>query len=99
MRDMNRIKKEFDGRGVQFLAVNVFDEVEVARDHVESSVYDFHWARADEETTSRLGIAGLPALIVVDGNGGVVWRSGLLTAFRGGSDLRRALEELTGGRS
>jgi hypothetical protein len=94
MRDMNTIKGDFVDRGVTFMAVNVYEEADAALRFAESSGYDFHWARADDETAGTLGVATTPALIVVDASGKVAWRSGLFTSYRGGSDLRRALERV-----
>jgi hypothetical protein len=96
MRDMNTIKSDFVNRGVTFMAVNVYEETEAARRFAESSEYDFHWAHADDEAASALGVMAIPALIVVDASGKVAWRSGLFTTYRGGSDLRKALERLAG---
>ena len=97
MRDMDTIKGDFKDQGVEFLAVNVFEDADAGRSYAESSGYDFNWVHADEDAVKRLGIQGIPALIVVDQNGSVVWRSGLFTPFLGGSDLRRTLDDLTSG--
>ncbi len=97
MRDMSTIESEFAERGVEFLAVNVYDEPEAARRFIESSGYDYTWARADEQTLEQLGIGSIPAMIVLDQSGSVAWRSGLFTLVSGGSDLREALDELTRG--
>ena len=87
MRDMNAIKQDFSERGVEVVAVNVFDELEAARGVADQSGYDYRWARCDERAASRLGIRAVPALIVIDRDGRVAWRSGLLTTLRGGADL------------
>jgi hypothetical protein len=94
---MNPIKTDFAAQGVEFLAVNIFEEVEAGRRFVDGSELDFSWARTDDSTLEALGVKGVPLLIVVDGEGKVAWHSGLLTPFRGGTDLRRALEKLTRG--
>ena len=99
MRVMNPIKSDFENQGVEFLAVNVWEDNEAARAFAESSGYDYRWAQTDEASIERLGIASIPTLIVIDQNGNVVWRSGLFTAFRGGADLRNALEDLTSGQT
>jgi hypothetical protein len=97
MRAMNPIKKDFEASGVRFLAVNVYEEPEAARKFAETSGYDFQWARADDDSTQRLGITSIPAVIVIDEDGNVAWRSGLFTTIRRGSDLRKALKKLTRG--
>jgi hypothetical protein len=97
MRAMNPIKSEFEDSGVRFLAVNVYEEAEVARRFAETSGYDFEWARADDDSIGRLGIRGIPAVIVIDRDGNVAWRSGLFTSVRRGNDLRKALKKLTRG--
>jgi hypothetical protein len=94
---MNPIKSEFEKSGVQFLAVNVYEEAEVARSFAETSGYGFLWARTDDESMGRLGINAIPAVIVLDADGKVAWRSGLLTTVRRGNDLREALKKLTRG--
>lgn len=95
MRDMNPIKAEFAGKDVEFLAVNVYEDAENARRFIDSSGLDYTWLRGDESVIEALGIKGVPTLFILDRDGTVVWRSNLFTAFRGGSDLRRALEKLT----
>jgi hypothetical protein len=97
MRDMNNVKSDFTDQGVEFLAVNVFEEPEDARSFIDSSGLDYSWMRADERTIEALGIKGVPTLIILDREGVVAWRSNLFTPFRGGVDLRQALEGLTGG--
>ena len=94
MRDMNPVKTDFAKQGVEFLAVNIFDEVEAARQYIDSSELDYNWVHTDDSAVDALGIKGIPLLIVLDRDGTVAWRSGLLTPFRGGSDLRRVLEKL-----
>lgn len=97
MRVMDTIKSDFAGQSIEFLAVSVFEDAEAASKFVESSSYDFDWGHMEVEAAARIGVESVPSLIVVDGNGNVAWRSGLLTPFRGGTDVRGALSELTGG--
>ena len=97
MRVMDTIKGDFAGQDVDFLAVSVFEDAEAASKFADSSAYDFNWGHMEVEAAERIGVESVPSLIVVDGNGNVAWRSGLLTPFRGGTDIRRALRELTGG--
>ncbi len=77
---------------MEFLAVNVYEDAENARRFIESSGLDYTWLRGDDSVIEALGIKGVPTLFILDREGTVVWRSGLFTAFRGGRDLRRALE-------
>ena len=94
MRDMNPIKADFAEQGVEFLAVNIFEEAEAARQYIDSSGLDYSWVRTDDSSIDTLGIKGVPLLIVVDRDGTVAWHSGLFTPFRGGTDLRQTLEKL-----
>jgi hypothetical protein len=95
MRDMNTIKADFAGRDVEFLVVNIYEEPESARRYIDATELKFDWMRADDAVVETLGIKSIPQLFVVDRDGTVVWRSSLLTTYRGGSDLRRVLNKLT----
>lgn len=99
MRAMNPIKSDFEDSGVRFLAINVYEEAEAARRFAETSGYEFEWGRIGDDSTQRLGITSIPAVIVIDGDGKVAWRSGLFTTVRRGSDLRKVLKKLTRGRN
>jgi len=96
MRDMNPIKSTFAEQGVEFLAVNIFEEAEAAKTYIDGSGLDYDWLRAGDATVETLGIKGVPLLIVVDADGRVAWISGLFTPFRQGRDVQRVLERLTG---
>jgi hypothetical protein len=94
---MDPIKTDFADRGVEFLAVNIYDDLENARSFIDNSQWDYSWVRADDGVIETLGIKGVPLLIIVDREGTVTWHSSPFTPFRGGSDLRRALEKATRG--
>ena len=66
MRVMNPMKSEFEDRGVEFLAVNVWEEPEGALKFVADRDWDYRWARTDDASIKRLGIESIPALIVID---------------------------------
>ncbi len=97
MRAMGELKKEFRKKGVEFVAVNVQDSEERARAFIAESGLDYTWVRADDAEASDAGISNVPALIVVDADGNVAWRSSLLTLVRGPEVLRPVLSELISG--
>ncbi|MDX1389109.1 MAG: hypothetical protein R3344_07960 [Acidobacteriota bacterium] len=94
---MSPIKNDFEDKGVEFVAVNVWEEPEGALAFTEKQDDDYLWARTDDASLKRLGIKSIPALIVVDQEGNVVWRSSILTFVRQAGDLRGKLEKLTRG--
>ena len=95
MRAMSPMKKEFRANGVQFLAVNVFDDLETMERFVSSSDLDMTWLWGGPDAVERYGVRSVPALLLIDENGTVVWKSGLRTVLTGASDLRTALERTT----
>ena len=97
MRVMNPIKQEFEDRDVEFVAVNIWEEPEGALRFVDANPYEYRWARTDDASIERLGIESIPALIIIDENGDVVWRSSLFTMLRRGNDMRGVLKDLTRG--
>jgi hypothetical protein len=97
MRDMSPIKQEFGSLGVEFLAVNVFEEQERWRKFVAGTDIEMTWMWGGEEAAEIYGVKGLPSLVLLDEDQKVVWTSGLRTSVSEGRDIRRALEVATGG--
>jgi glutaredoxin-related protein len=97
MRDMSPIKQEFSRRGVEFLAVNVFEEQAPWREFVAGTEIEMTWLWGGDEAVETYGVKGIPALVLLDEDQKVIWRSGLRTAVSGGRDIREALEAATGG--
>lgn len=95
MRAMSPMKNEFRAKGVQFLAVNVFDDLDTMERFVSSSDIDMTWLWGGPDAVEAYGVRSVPALLLIDENGTVVWKSGLRTVVTGASDLRAALERTT----
>jgi hypothetical protein len=95
MRAMSPMKNEFRVKGVEFLGVNVFDDLETMERFVSSSDLDMTWLWGGPEAVEAYGVSSVPALLLIDENGTVIWKSGLRTVVTGASDLRTALERST----
>jgi hypothetical protein len=95
MRDMSPFEQEFKDRGVEFLAVNVFEDKSSWRQFVDGTDLEMTWLWGGDEAAAAFGVKGLPAVVVLDENHKVLWRSGLRTAVSGGRDVREALREAT----
>jgi hypothetical protein len=94
---MSPIKQEFEKRGVEFLAVNVFEEQAPWQKFAAGTDIEMTWLWGGEEAVEKFGVKGLPSLVVLDEDQKVLWRSGLRTAVSEGRDIRAALEAATGG--
>ena len=93
MRAMSPMKTEFRAKGVQFLGVNVFDDFETMKRFVSTSDLDMTWVWGGPDAVELYGVKSVPALLLIDENGKVVWKSGVRTVLTGASDLRAALEQ------
>jgi len=94
MRAMSDLKDEFKKKGVQFVAVNVQDSDTGARQFIASSGLEYTWVRADDEEASEAGVSSIPALIVLDEQGNVAWRSSIVSILKGPEVLRPVLTDL-----
>jgi len=92
MRDMSPRKAEYEGRGVQVLAINAFEDRDVGREWIASSDLDFHWAFADESVTTAFGVQAVPTQILLDPEGRVVWTSNLTSMFGGADAVYEAID-------
>jgi len=95
MRDMSPIKQEFAGKDVEFLTVNVFEEQSTWRKFVAGSDLEMTWLWGGDEAARTFGVKGVPAVVVLDGNQKVIWRSSLRSAFNEVREVREALLEAT----
>ena len=72
MPSLQALHDEFDGRGVEFLAVNVGEEPEIVRDFMEQQEFTFRVVMDQEENVRTLyGLRGIPQLIIVGMDGHV----------------------------
>ncbi|MCM2268867.1 MAG: TlpA family protein disulfide reductase [Thermoanaerobaculia bacterium] len=66
--------------GVEFVAVAAGEPVEIVREHLAKSPYPYpSLLDPEEELSTALQVLGLPTLLVVDRDGGIVWRQTGLT--------------------
>ena len=92
MRDVSYFKKQYEQKGVEFLAIHAFGEDEDARAHIKESKAEFRWLWADDKALSALGVTGVPTQIVVDRDGQVSWKSSFTTYREGPSAIQAALD-------
>lgn len=88
---LDELHTEFDGRNVQFLAVNIGESPETVRRYVENEPFPYPvLLDQQEELMGRYQIFGLPTLMVIDKAGAV---SFLRTGVTDNGTLRRELEK------
>jgi thiol-disulfide isomerase/thioredoxin len=90
-RILEPISKDYEGKGVQFLAANVGEDEATVRSFVKKKPFPYPVLLDSESTVSgNLGIYALPTLMVIDKKGKVaLLQSGLVD----GPTLRKALKE------
>jgi len=96
MRDMSGIAGEYRGKGVEVLAVNVWEDEGTFRAFAGSRGSELRWVRAEEDSLAPYGIRSLPAQAIVDRDGTVRWTSGLSSLFGTDRAVRRALDRILG---
>lgn len=70
MPNLQALHDEFDELGVEVLAVNVGEEVELIREFIEPSDYSFPVViDTNEKISTSYGVVGIPRLLVVDKSG------------------------------
>jgi cytochrome c biogenesis protein CcmG/thiol:disulfide interchange protein DsbE len=88
---LERLHAEYAGKGMTFLAVNVGEEEALVREFVAEKPFPYPVLLDEKETVStRLGVAALPSLMIVD-------RSGKVSYFRPGVVREKQLRELLEG--
>jgi cytochrome c biogenesis protein CcmG/thiol:disulfide interchange protein DsbE len=92
---LERVHKGIGSHQVQFLAVDVGEDMETVRSFVAASPFSYPvLVDSDEKVTGPLGIAALPTLMIIDPKGEVLYfRAGMMTEMR----LREMLEKAGGG--
>jgi hypothetical protein len=91
---MSQIQREYEGRGVVVLAVNVWEEEDAFRAFVEDSEHDLRWVRASDEAVKAFGLRGVPTYVLIDREGRVQWTSGFFSLFRGTAPIRENLDRV-----
>lgn len=88
---LDQLQEEYRGRPVQFLAVNTGESEQIVRDWVASKPFPYPvLLDPDERLSERLGILGLPTIMVVSRQGEVLYMApGIVPANR----LRQLLAE------
>ena len=95
------LNDEFDGRGAEFLAVNMGEETEIVREFMDYSGFSFRVVMDQEEEISALyGLRGIPQLVVIGADGRVEHIEVGFPARESAAEartqrLRKLLEELT----
>jgi len=90
-RILEPIQKDFEGKGVQFLATNVGEDEATVQGFVKSKPFPYPvLLDVDSAVSSGLGIYALPTLMVVDKKGKIaLLKSGIVD----GPTLRQALKD------
>jgi peroxiredoxin len=94
---MSEFEAEYEQKGVAFLAVNAFEDPARGRAFIAESGLDYRWLWADTAALEALGVAMVPAQIILDRDGKVAWVSGLFSVNEGAAAIREALDEVLGG--
>jgi thiol-disulfide isomerase/thioredoxin len=88
---LERLHRDYDGSAISFLAVNVGEREETVRSFVASRPFPYPVLLDENESVStRLGVAALPSLMIVDRQGKVAYfNAGIVREKR----LRQLLED------
>ena len=79
---MSDFEEEYKKKGVEFVAVNAFEDEEAGRAFI-----------ADADALRALGVAMVPAQIIVDREGKVAWVSTMTSISEGADAIREALDD------
>jgi len=90
---MSDFEEEYKKKGVEFVAVNAFEDEEAGRAFIEASDLDYRWVFADADVLRALGVAMIPAQIIVDREGNVAWVSTMTSIGEGADAIREALDD------
>lgn len=93
-RILEPLHREFEPRGVSFVAISLGESMETVRSYVERSPFPYPvLIDPEDELSSKLGIYALPTVMVIDRSGGVAYRQ---PGISSGEVLRRVLEKAVG---
>ena len=88
---LERLREEYAGRGVSFLALNSGEDLETVRGYVEETPFSYPvLLDPDSEVMRTAELSALPTLLVLDPRGDVSYIS---IGITGASVVRNAIEE------
>ncbi len=92
MRDMGPREAEYKAKGVEILAINVFEDTTESKAWIASSGLNLHWAFADETVTDAFGVSSVPSQIIIDREGKIAWTSSLSSLMGGADEILTQLD-------
>ncbi len=93
-RILEPLHRDFEARGVEFLAINLGEDATTVAAYVERSPFPYEVLLDPQDSlTALMNIYALPTVMIVDRSGRVAYRQHGLSS---GETLRRALEETVG---
>jgi cytochrome c biogenesis protein CcmG, thiol:disulfide interchange protein DsbE len=85
------VYKEYKGRGVQFLAANVGEDLDTVKKFLAQKPFPYPvLLDPDQHVAADLGVVALPTLLVVDKKGKVAW---LQSGIADGDTLRQMIKK------
>ncbi|MFT7465346.1 MAG: hypothetical protein ACI9EF_003711 [Pseudohongiellaceae bacterium] len=92
MRDMSPREQEYRDKGVEMLTINAFEDPADGKAWIATSGLDYRWAFADESVTQAFAVKSVPAQIILDREGQVVWTSNIVSLIVGADAIYEALD-------
>jgi thiol-disulfide isomerase/thioredoxin len=89
-RILEDVYKDYHGKGVQFLAANVGEELDTVRGFLKGKPIPFTVVMDPHDVAGQLGINALPTLMVIDKKGKLTFFEAGLTD---GDTIRRLLRQ------
>jgi cytochrome c biogenesis protein CcmG, thiol:disulfide interchange protein DsbE len=90
-RILEPLHRAYKGKGVQFLAANVGEDLETVRKFVKEKPFPYPvLLDPEDEISPRLGVQALPTLIVVDKKGKISY---IHTGLADADTIRKAIKE------
>jgi len=94
-RILEPIHRDFDERGVEFVAISLGEDAATVRSYVERTPFPYRvLIDPDDELSGRLGIFALPTVMIVDRTGRIAYQQ---PGLSGGDVIRKVLEEALAG--
>ncbi len=90
-RILEPLHRDFEERGVEFLAISVGEDAGTVAEYVDRSPFSYPvLIDPEDELSARIGIYALPTVMIVDRSGKVAYQQPGLSS---GEVIRRVLEE------
>jgi thiol-disulfide isomerase/thioredoxin len=94
-RTLEPLHRDFEGRGVEFLAISLGEDLQTVEAYVDRSPFPYTVLIDPMDTLSvEYEIYALPTVVIIDRNGHVAYQQ---TGLSDGEVLRRVLEETLAG--